>query len=94
MTGRPDGKFPFDEKCLDLADYFLRDIPRCSGSQIRELAEIVQITVEDFISSLPAIPPPPSVMCCSCEKSPAVLFLPPLCRPCAESVGAWVAEAK
>lgn len=39
---------PFDQKCLDLAEYFLPS-PKFSDSQQKNLAEHIQASIEDWM---------------------------------------------
>lgn len=41
-----------DEKCAELADHFLAEVPGVTEEIADELAEMIQSTIEDFIASM------------------------------------------
>lgn len=43
-----------DAKCLELAEYFLRDVTSAHGDEQRKLAEAIQEVCEDFCSNVAA----------------------------------------
>lgn len=43
------GKFSFDTKCLDLAEYFLADQTEIGDITKHELANVIQTAIEDWL---------------------------------------------
>jgi hypothetical protein len=41
----------FDPKCYELAEYFVSDTEICRGETVNELAQLIQDTIEDFLTA-------------------------------------------
>lgn len=42
---------PYDTKCFELAEYFVSDRELCRDETINELAQLLQDTIEDFLTA-------------------------------------------